>query len=267
MPLFPHEVASSSVAVATPAAGTTVEVLKEQHQFLKEEASSSTPASASAGAAIYEDAKQLQQDGYAILVMLSTADERARVRLDFTDSMKTFPEYQRHPTNPTLTPCGKPIVYVAGGYGGMGNPSSFHCENARETRECILAATIPLLSAYCNLPTIAAWAKKMAPPKTARKTAVFMERNSVRCAGTTVGADSYHRDSSPRGVLKIGDEVFGCIANINEEPIVRTYTNTSAHLSRPCVFTFISQSVAFPDVCVRTRHTRCNCTMGSGRHL
>ena len=138
----------------------------------------------------------------------------------FTASFLTFPEYLRHPSDPTRTPTGEPIIYVAGGYGGLGNPASYHCDNAREIRECVFAGAIPLLGALSRLSPIPEWEAVPFLAKKQIRVAAFMERNSVRSAGTTVGADSCHFDSSPEEVLKPGDQVFGCIVNINDEPIV-----------------------------------------------
>lgn len=170
-------------------------------------------------------ATKLQRDGYVTISMLPTAEARAAQRVAFTDSFLTFPEYLRDPADATRTPSGQPLVYVAGGFGALANPGSFHCDNAREIRECILAAVISLLGAYARLPMIAEWLAKL-PTHAAvqlRKVAVFMERNSVRSAGTSVSADSVHFDSSPKGVLRTGDVVFGCVLNVNEDSIVSAF--------------------------------------------
>ena len=162
-----------------------------------------------------DSAKALKQNGYTVISMLGDADVRAAQRRSFVEAMQGFREYQRHPDDASRTPSGHPIVYVAGGYGALGNPSSFHCEHAREIRECIFAGAMPLLSASAALGPI--WGiKKGEEPRVS----VFMERNSIRGAGTVVGADSFHRDHSPDGVLSEGDEAFGCILNPNDYAIV-----------------------------------------------
>lgn len=167
-------------------------------------------------------ATKLQRDGYVTISMLPTAGARAAQRVAFTDSFLTFPEYLRDPADATRTPSGEPIVYVAGGFGALANPGSFHCNKAREIREGMFAEVIPTLGAYARLPMIPEWAAKLPAhaAKQLRKGAVFMERNSVRSAGTKVSADSVHFDSSPKGVLKTGDVVFGCVLNVNENSIV-----------------------------------------------
>jgi hypothetical protein len=191
------------------------------------------------------DAEKLQRNGYVTIRMLPK-EACAAQRDAFKASLLTFPEYLRDAHDPTRTPTGEPIVYVAGAFGGLGNPASYHCDHARRTRECVLAGAMPLLGALERLPRIPEWEATLpavavaaaVPPidcKADMLIAALMERNSVRSAGTNVGAESCHFDSSPKGVLKHGDQVFGCIVNINDEPIVRSFLFFSCFLFLFCV--------------------------------
>ena len=163
-------------------------------------------------------AESLSTHGYAVFDVLTTDAARRDIRTRFQTSLTTFPEYRRDAADPTLTPSGTPVVYVAGGFGGLGNPASFHSDFAREVREAGLAAVLPLLAEYIALPQPGGWSSCRTVPYDAarRKVYVGLDRDTVRPAGTSVTAETFHRDSSPEGTLHNGDEVFGMLLNLND---------------------------------------------------
>ena len=54
-----------------------------------------------------------------------------------------------------------------------------------------------------------------------RKVCVYMERTAVRGPGTIIGADAFHRDTSPPCNVTEGDWIFGSILNVENESWVR----------------------------------------------
>jgi hypothetical protein len=160
-------------------------------------------------------AKQLLKDGFVVIPVLTAAGVR-HVRTEFEKSMEAFPEYSRGKT-PGVMKSGKPMLYVAGGFGALGNPASFHDEFARWVREAQLAATIPMFRQYVRLAEDRPreWGETTYDPST-RKIFTVMERNMVRQVGTDVTSEEFHRDQTPAQFIREGDEVFGCMLNVSE---------------------------------------------------
>ena len=159
----------------------------------------------------------LRANGYAVVDAMDEAT-RVQVLKAFKESLEGFPEYRRSEADPTKTPEGTPIIYVAGGFGGLGNPGSFHSQFARWKREAGLAVLAPVLGAYSLLAPPPEWEadrKKPYDPR-ARRVCAGMDRDMVRPAGTSVTPESFHRDDSPPANLREGDEVFGSLTNITD---------------------------------------------------
>ena len=176
------------------------------------------PGAVAVDPAIAAAARSLRDNGYAVIDVMDKKT-RAQVLEAFKVSLLTFPEYRRSAADPTRTPEGTPIIYVAGGFGALGNPASFHSEFTRWKREAGLAALMPLFREYIRLAQPPEWDADRKKPydPTARRVCAGMDRDMIRPAGTSVTEESFHRDDSPQDRLRDGDEVFGCLTNISEE--------------------------------------------------
>ncbi len=64
-------------------------------------------------------AESLSTNGYAVVDVMDEAT-RAQVLRDFQTSLQGFPEYRRSAEDPSKTPEGTPLIYVAGGFGALG---------------------------------------------------------------------------------------------------------------------------------------------------
>lgn len=108
-------------------------------------------------------------------------------------------------------------AYGVGGFGAFGNPSSFHHPTFRKFRQVMFQKVLPIFRTYSRL---------------YRKDPIWnldseekyfvqclMDRVSWRRPGTSVAAESWHRDNSPPGLVKEGDQIFGMMLNLSENPV------------------------------------------------
>ena len=83
-------------------------------------------------------AMDLFQDGVVVVPVL-TDTQRAAFRVQFQQSLDSMPEFTHQSPK-----------YVMGGFGTLGNPSSFHCPLARTIRLTRMSTAILLFDAYDN---------------------------------------------------------------------------------------------------------------------
>jgi hypothetical protein len=132
--------------------------------------------------------KTLYKDGVCVIPVL-TSKELKCYNTYFYKELEQFPEYKEN----TKT------VRVLGGFGGLGNPSSFHNTTVRTLRIRLMFSTIPLLSKY--------------PELNDRKLEQLIDRMSIRRVNTSLSKESWHRDVS-KDTLK-DDIIFGGWINLD----------------------------------------------------
>ena len=108
-------------------------------------------------------------------------------------------------------------AYVVGGFGALGNPSSFHHPFFRDLRHRMFQKILPIFRTYSRL-------YKKEPiweleTEEEYHIQLLMDRASWRRPGTSVANESWHRDNSLPGLIKNGDQIFGMMLNLSEDPI------------------------------------------------
>jgi hypothetical protein len=103
---------------------------------------------------VSDAATQLREQGYAVIPVFE-GDALVRVRNSFISFIRSgMSEYLLDETTgevPTHAEGGAAPMLVKGGFGALGNPSSFHGPIIREIRSQAQAAAIPLFKAYASL--------------------------------------------------------------------------------------------------------------------
>jgi hypothetical protein len=132
--------------------------------------------------------KTLYTDGVCVIPVL-TSKELKCYHTHFYKELKHFPEYKENNKNPL----------VVGGFGALGNPSSFHNTTVRTLRIRLMFSTIPLLSKYPNL--------------NKRKLEQLIDRMSIRRVNTSLSKESWHRDVAEN--LSKDDIIFGGWINLD----------------------------------------------------
>jgi len=126
----------------------------------------------------------------------------------FDAALHNFREYKRDPENPELDSEGNPLVYVAGGFAALGNPSSFHNEFSREMRELGFEAMMELMKGYSPM---------IAPSEVSDvyRLQALSDRMMFRQKGQKPTAESWHRDVMKPGSIDEYDELFGGWINLD----------------------------------------------------
>jgi hypothetical protein len=128
----------------------------------------------------------------------------------FLDSLRSFPEYSRHPDNPDLNSNGDPITYALGGFAALGNPASFHNEFVRKLRNKSLNKVSPLFKEYIDGfldPNL----------RDGYRLELLFDRPMYRKAGQKAVAEAWHRDVMQSDMIEQRDEVFGGWVNLDSE--------------------------------------------------
>jgi hypothetical protein len=112
------------------------------------------------------------------------------LREQFINTVKSFPEF--------LPSAEK---YVAGGFGALGNPASFHNPFVRILRQWAMVSLIPIFS---NMVT-PEWRLEQ-----------IHDRMMYRLPGDTASKESWHRDEAPTS--QPSDKTFGGWINLDEHP-------------------------------------------------
>lgn len=137
------------------------------------------------------EASHLRTHGYVVISDASFLDPQLKV--DFLNDTKSYPELLPNSSEPAL-----------GAFGAMGCPSSFHSPTVRKLRQWAAAVVIPrVMKPYMEL-----------VGKTFN-VEQYMERATVRKAGTITGEESWHRDTS---IFASGDDfIFGGWLNLDSQ--------------------------------------------------
>lgn len=123
----------------------------------------------------------------------------------FDDALQNFREYARDPDNPTLDSQGNPLVYVAGGFAALGNPSSFHNEFSREMRMVGFEGMMEIVKDY----------SKMIASDVEYNLQALSDRMMFRQKGQKPTPESWHRDVMKPGSIDEYDEIFGGWINLD----------------------------------------------------
>ena len=130
----------------------------------------------------------LDIDGY-ITIPIYKLEELKTLRQEFLNECKSFQEFKSFPNN----------EFVLGGFGALGNPSSFHNLFVRKLR----------MNVYKNSKKIF---KSMYKNKNIE--CVF-DRMMLRTKGQAPSRETWHRDVTPN--LKENDKMFGGWINLDDE--------------------------------------------------
>ena len=156
-------------------------------------------------ASIASVADTLLTDGVAVVEIYSQPeiDERNDA---FFSALEDFPEYRRGPADAD-------IMYVKGGFGALGNPSSFHHAFVRRVRQQIMHKMIPILSRVCQREA----GVLNGPSRGAdRGLEQIIDRLRIFRNGAKIAAESWHRDTTPAAYTEEeGDSIFGGWVNFD----------------------------------------------------
>ena len=149
-------------------------------------------------------ARTLDDHGNVVIPDFSP-DERRRCADAVWRAMDEFPEYKRR---------GKTVQRVLGGFGALGNPSSFHHPTVQQLRvDLKKRVSVPLFREYAFL-----------RGRRRSRLEMLFDRLCVRCdAFGTVSKEAWHRDiydGAKYGLrdLPEGDDLFGGWLNLSDEP-------------------------------------------------
>ena len=152
--------------------------------------------------------KQLKSKGYLVVPCIGL-DEVKGAREQFRATLAAMPEFKHGQAmlhygsnEPHSSFRGKPVPFVGGGFGALGNPSSFHNAFARNVRKqahnCVLKAVF----------------SEMLQRDPDLKFEQVIDRMMFRRAGQSASAESWHRDESLHA--KEGDHIFGGWINLDD---------------------------------------------------
>lgn len=148
---------------------------------------------------------QLFKDGYTVVPILS-ADYGERVLCRLKKEMASYPEYLKSSKNPD--PDDLP-QFVMGGFGALGNPSSFHTKTIRNLRVVLDFQARQLFRHYISenlgknleAPDIFEKSENSKFVHETEPNEYYLEqlfdRVCVRRAGTNLTSESWHRDKTP----------------------------------------------------------------------
>ena len=142
---------------------------------------------------------KLETDGYVVISMEDLGADFARLKDTILHSIcEIKPELLQRCIDKLDTPVSpaSPQVLVMGGFGGLGFPSTMHCPAARQLRELVYDKMYPLFEDVFN----------------GRNLEMLYDRFGIRRNGTTLSAESWHRDV---GYKSIGDIIFGGWLNLD----------------------------------------------------
>lgn len=127
-------------------------------------------------------------------------------RTQMKQEMEQFPEYLRNSTNK--------LVYVLGGFGALGNPSSFHNPTIRRLRKKVYQQAVARLFRHLvndyqlvvgnnNVPQLEYYLETL------------LDRFMYRLKGTAPSAETWHRDVAKDNLIEFNDEIYGGWINLD----------------------------------------------------
>lgn len=122
-------------------------------------------------------------------IQIFEINELENLRTEFLEECKKFPEFEKNEN----------YKFVLGGFGALGNPSSFHNNFVRKIRIIVYEKTKDFL-------------KEMYKDK---KIEAFFDRMLLRKAGDSPSREKWHRDITPQ--LEKNDIVYGGWLNLDDK--------------------------------------------------
>lgn len=145
-----------------------------------------------------QDFNTLKQDGVVVFPLLPL-EKLASIRDQLSSTLIAFPEFVH--TDPD-----KPLKsYVMGGFGALGNPSSFHNPFVRDMRKRAMTAILPIAKEFMH-----------SSSSGMTKFEQLIDRLCIRPVGSSVTKEAWHRDHSPSA--QPNDLIFGGWINFDDEP-------------------------------------------------
>lgn len=134
--------------------------------------------------------QQLLRDGYVVICNQDLAPLQRHMRHDLIAEAKNFQEFKTGVKQ-----------YVLGGFGALGNPSSFHNPTVRRIREWSMVAALPTFR------------QLLKEKKTRMRLEQIPDRMMIRLKGQSPSKESWHRDIAKNAVPT--DMTFGGWLNLD----------------------------------------------------
>lgn len=131
------------------------------------------------------------------------------IRREFDNTLLNFPAYDRDNKNKSLNKVKQPIVYVLGGFSGLGNPGAYHAPLFRKLRKIAWKKQRKIIRNK-----IQTYPKKL---KDNYKFEFFFGRPLYRKKGLAPVAEAWHRDVVPQKYIDRDDEVYGGWINLDSQ--------------------------------------------------
>lgn len=148
--------------------------------------------------------EKLYINGVTTIPVLSSSQLEEYRKL-LKQEMTQFPEYLRNTTNK--------LVYVLGGFGALGNPSSFHNPTIRKLRRKVYQQAIARL--FRQLAND--YQEVLEDKEKEYHLEVLFDRFMYRLKGTSPSAESWHRDVAKDSMIDFNDEIYGGWINLDTE--------------------------------------------------
>ena len=128
-------------------------------------------------------------------------------RTNLKQEMELFPEYLRN--------SGNKLVYVLGGFGALGNPSSFHNPTIRRLRKKVYQQAVARL--FRQLVNDYQTEVENNDQQQTYYLESLLDRFMYRLKGTAPSAESWHRDVANDKLIEFYDEIYGGWINLDTE--------------------------------------------------
>jgi len=153
---------------------------------------------------------QLSTEGYTVVPLILNKEISTLYGMILQD-MRLMPEFTKVARDD--------YRFVAGAFGALGNPSSFHLTSVRNLREQAWNRWVPSL--FGDDPSLQG-----------KHIQMLFDRVSLRHRGDTIGSEAYHRDICPErklgtvygGWINLGDtnDSFICVPRTQKDPYAST---------------------------------------------
>ena len=151
--------------------------------------------------------EKLYINGVTTIPILSSS-KLDEYRNKLKQEMEKFPEYLRNSNNK--------LVYVLGGFGALGNPSSFHNPTIRKLRGKVYQQVIARLFRQLTNDYLEVL-ELLEDNDKHYHLELLLDRFMYRLKGTAPSAESWHRDVAQDKLIEFNDEIYGGWINLDKE--------------------------------------------------